>query len=237
MTGRSPLMLAVLILAAAVAGCGASSDPITSKSPAEILAASRAAARDASAVHVQSQVFVAVTKKSKTNATAKTKLIPVSTIELQLTTGGARARLLLLGSEAQAVRVGDSLYVKGAPSFYKRLAARTGVHLASGTWIKTPADGTQLTEYAALTQPSGELTLLLRDPTVSLTKGHITTIDGQKVIELKEKGKLYTGAIYVATTGAPYPVAIVKHGRESGQTTFSGWNKPVSLIAPTPRSS
>jgi hypothetical protein len=221
------------MLAAAVAGCGTSSEPIVSKSPAEILAASRAAARDASAVHVQSEIFVAAIRPSKANTKPETKLIPVGTIELQLTTDGGRARLLLFGTEVQAVRIGDTLYVKGGPSLYKQLAARTGVHLAAGTWIKTPADGTQLTEYAALTQPSGELTLLLREPTVSLTKGHITTIDGQQVIELREKAKLYTGAIYIATTGAPYPVAIVKHGRESGRTTFSGWNKPVSLSAPT----
>ena len=72
----------------------------------------------------------------------------------------------------------------------------------------------------------------MQNPTLSLTKGPITTINGQKAIELKTKGKLYTGAIYIAATGTPYPIEIVKHGRETGQTTFTGWNQPVTLSAP-----
>ncbi len=205
------------MLTLALAGCGSSPKDIASKSPAAILAASRTAARDASAVHM-------LGKFSAGRIT--------SDLELQLTHGEGRARMSLLGHSSEAIRIGNTLYAKGSPGFYRLLAQRTGVHIAPGTWLKVPANGGQLREFAALTEPSGELALLLEDPTISLTKGHTLTVNGQKAIELKEQGKLYTGAIYITTTGQPYPIAIVKHGRENGQITFSAWNKPVPLSPP-----
>ncbi len=214
---HTPRLLGTLALTAALAGCGSSNDPITSKSATEILAASRTAARDASAVHVLSKLSVG----RSTN-----------TLELQLTHQGGRARVQLLGRGSEVIRVDNTLYAKASPAFYRRLAQRTGKHVPPGTWLAVPANGTQLPEFAALTQPGGELTLLLRDPTISLTKGHTLTVNGQTAIELKEKGTLYTGAIYITTTGQPYPIAIVKHGRENGQITFSAWNKPVPLSPP-----
>ncbi len=78
---------------------------------------------------------------------------------------------------------------------------------------------------------SRALSLLLRGAG-PLTKGATTTIGGQQAIELKETGTPYTGSIYIATAGKPYPILIVKHGQETGQTTFSGWNQPITLSAP-----
>ncbi len=219
------------VIAVVLGGCGSSED-IASKSPAAILAASRTAAQKASAVHVKSQFYITTTTRSKAKGKPKTKLVPASTIELQLTSNGGRARLVSLGGESEAIRVGSTLYVKGGPALYRNLARRTGVHVAPGTWLKAPANGGRLAESAALTEPGGELTLLLASPTLSLTKGATTTIKGQKAIELKTRGKLYTGAIYIAATGTPHPIEIVQHGRETSQTTFTGWNDPVTLTAP-----
>ena len=147
----------------------------------------------------------------------KTKSKPraIATLELQLSGGDGRAKVAFLGSETEAIRIGQTLYVKGSPQFYRRLNERDGTHIANGTWLEPPAGNTELTNLAALTQPSGELTLLLRNPTLALKKGALTTVDGQKAIELKTKGKLYSGAIYVAASGTPYPLQIVKHGREN----------------------
>ncbi len=232
-TGGLLAPVAILaVIALVLTGCGGSTDSLASKPAAEILAASRTAAREASAVHVKSQYYATAILRSKAKGKPKTKLVPAGTIELQLTSDGGRARLVLLGIENEAVRVGDTVYVKRGPVFYRNLARRTGVHLPAGTWLKAPAHGGQLAESAALTEPGGELTLLLASPTLSLTKGPITTIKGQKAIELKTKGKLYTGTIYIAATSTPYPLEIVKHGRETGQTTFTGWNQPVTLSAP-----
>jgi len=225
---RPAASLALMLGAVAVlAACG-SSEGVSSKSAAAILAASRTAARNASAVRATSQIFA-----PRADPKTKSKPRAVATLELQLSGGDGRANVAFLGSQTEAVRIGQTLYVKGSPQFYRRLNERNGTHVANGTWLKAPAGSTELTNLAALTQPSGELTLLLRNPTLALRKGAQTTVDGQKAIELKTKGKLYTGAIYVAASGTPYPLQIVKHGRENALITFAGWNKPSQIEAPS----
>ena len=208
------LLLLTVVLAIVLAGCG-SGESLTSKSAAQILAASRSAALSASSVRVVSNA-----------AQDRGRLSSMS--DLELTGGGGRARTSFLGQTSEVMRIGDTLYVKGGPALYKRVAERTGVHVPQGTWLSETVARKPLP-----TDLSRELTLLLRSPG-SLTKGPTTTIAGQKAIELKETGrKLFTGAIYIATTGKPYPIEIVKHGQETGKTTFTGWNDPVTLSAPT----
>ncbi len=220
--------MVLVCTAVLAAGCG-SSESVSSKPAAAILTASRAAARQASAVHVLSEVF-----RLGSDPKARTKPTPTSTVELQLNGDGAgRARLQLLGRESQAIRVGNTLYLNGGQRFKRRLENLTGHYIAAGTWVKTPLRASELAGFAALTEPSGELALLLRNPTLSLTKGPLTTIDGLEAIELKTTGKLYTGAIYIAATGIPYPLMIEKHGQETSTTTFTNWNKPTQLTPPT----
>jgi hypothetical protein len=209
------LALVLALLAIRLAGCGSSGEELTAKSAAAILAAATTAARSASSAHV-------LDKDSDGRLT----------LELQLTHNGGRGRLSLQGHDSEVIRIGNTVFVKGGPAFDRRLAQRTGTRIPQGTWLTAPADGPQLADFAALTDPNGELSLLLRKPTISLAKGTTTTIDGQEAVELKEKGKLYTGAIYIATTGSPYPIKIIKHGRETSTTTFSSWNQPITLSAP-----
>ncbi len=200
-------------LAIVLAGCGSSGESLTSKSATEILAASRAAALHASSVRIASSVSQG--KLSRTS-------------NLELAGNGIRARISFLGVTHEVIRIGNTTYAKGNPAFYKLLAKRTGMHVPQGTWVTAPA-GKGIPVKTAL---SSELTFLLISPG-PLTKGPTTTIDGQKVIELKEKAKRFTGSIYIAATGKPYPIEIVKHGQETGQTTFTAWNQPITLTAPT----
>lgn len=79
-----------------------------------------------------------------------------------------------------------------------------------------------------------QLNRLLSTPG-SVVKGATTTVNEQKVVELKETTKVYKGSLFVATTGKPYPVLLVKSGgRETGRTTFSEWDEDFSLNAPSP---
>jgi hypothetical protein len=40
------------------------------------------------------------------------------------------------------------------------------------------------------------------------------------------------GTLYVATTGQPYPLQILKAGHNGGHVRFSDFNRPVSLQPP-----
>ncbi len=197
-------------------GCGgSSSNGVASKSAGEILAASRLAAAGARSVRVASR-------------SAQGRL--VITLELERASDGARAKASLLGLDFEVIRVNDTLYVTGNTAFKNRLAATTGIHIPSGVWVKATLGNAKLAPLAAYTTPT-EVDVLLS--TVSPAKGVTTTIDGRPVIELKETGKLYSGVLYVATTGKPYPVKRTRHGRETGETTFTGWNQPITLTPPT----
>ncbi len=205
----------------ALSGCGSSDNGVSLKSGKEILAASKEAAQKASSVHV-------VGKSSQGPLTLA--------INLTLTDNGGRGHVSFLGLSFEAVRVGGTIYLKGSPAFYARVGAVLGKSLdvPTGTWLKGSAENGPLSQLAAFTDLSGELNRLLSTPG-SVIKGASTTVKGQKVIELKEATKVYKGVLYVATTGKPYPVALVKNGgREKGRITFSEWDEPVSLTAPSP---
>jgi hypothetical protein len=210
----------VLVGVVLLAGCGgSSSNGIAAKLPFEILAASRTAAESATSVHVSG-------RSSQGRLT--------STSELWLASDGGRAQTSLLGAVYEAIRIGETAYVKGNPVFYENLNAVTANAVGkvpTGTWLKGSSDSGPVAEVAAVTDLRRELNVLL-GVSGPLTKGATTTIDGQQAIELKESAKLYAGTLYIATTGKPYPIELVKHGRETGQTTFSDWNKPIPLSAP-----
>jgi hypothetical protein len=208
---------AALLIALVLTGCGGSSgNGIASKSASEILAASRAAAESATSVHVA----------------GKSAQGPLSlTLNLDLASDGGRGQVSLLGLSFELIRVGNTLYAKGNPAFYTRLSATTGLHLPQGGWLKAPASGGKLAQLASFTDLGGELARLLSS-SGPVTKGAASTVNGQQAIELKESAKLFSGSLFIATSGKPYPIQLVKRGRETGQTTFSGWNVPVSLTAP-----
>jgi hypothetical protein len=63
-----------------------------------------------------------------------------------------------------------------------------------------------------------------------LVKGKQTTVRGQKVIGLADT--THGGTLYVATTGKPYPIQVIKRGTQGGELDFDRYNEPVSLKAP-----
>jgi hypothetical protein len=206
---------AVVLTGIALAGCGGSAgNGIASKAPAEILAVSRTAATSATSVHV-------VSKASQGRLTV--------TLSAQLASNGGRAQVSVLGVAYDVIRIGETVYVKGSPGLYESLGVAAKV--PRGSWLTGPVSG-KLGQLATFTYLSGELNRLLPARNAVLAKGASGTLDGQHALELNATAKLFTGVLYIPTTGKPYPIELVKHGRETGQSTFSEWNKPVTLDAP-----
>ena len=204
-------------------GCGSQGNGVASKAPAEILAATVNAAQSASSVHVQV-------------SSASGPL--TSTLNMQYAKEGASGRLSLLGLRYELVRIGDRLYVNGNKVFYRRLGqvlgGPTGVTVAklpAGTWLKGSATSGPFSQFGSIADMDSELALILGRHT-PVVKGDETTTADQATIELKQLAKLYTGALFIATTGKPYPLLQRKTGPEHGQTTFTDWNQPVTVTAP-----
>lgn len=214
-------LVLALVLAAAISGCGSSDNGVASKSATQILAAAKFAAEGASSVHVEGQ-FAQGPIASALDVDAASS-------------HGARGRISLGKLAFEVVIIGDTVYVKGSRGFYGNLVGAVASRIPSGTWLKL--SGTQ-PQLAGLVTQDKLLGRLLASPG-TLTKGSTSAVNGQKVVELKQTGarvftvtKLFTGSLYVATTGRPYPIQIVKRGLEHGTMTFSRWNEPVSLSAP-----
>ena len=152
-----------------------------------------------------------------------------ATLDLQLTETGGRARVGLAGVSNELLRIGDAVYLRSNPSLRKRFA-RSGVHLAEGGWVRASAGSAG--QLGQLLDMRRELDTLL-ESTKQLSKVATRTVNGHKTVVLKESGRaLSTPTIYISATGTPYPVKIVKQGREHGEVTFTAWNRPVTLAAP-----
>jgi hypothetical protein len=187
---------------------GSSSNGIASKSPEEIVSASSAAALGATSVHL-------------------TTTAGQVSLDVRLTRSGGSGRLKLSGNTLEMIRIGSTIYIKATPTVYRNLGIKANV--PPNAWLKAPARSTpQLTTF---TEMSGEISRLVHLEG-ALTKGPTTTINGQSVVELKQTTKIYTRSLYVATTGPPHPIEILLRGQVTGTTTFSEWDKPVTLTAP-----
>ena len=156
------------------AGCGGSSAIRPVGSPAQILAASRAAATHASAVHIQT--------------TASQGPLTLNT-DLQLTAAGGRARLKFERLSYEVIRIGNTIYLKGAPGLYKRLIAGSNVQVP-GLVAQAARVHRQPRPLCGAHQPARPA----RPPAHGrpVHQGTTTTINGQKAIELHDTGKLFT---------------------------------------------
>jgi hypothetical protein len=219
----TPLLAAsLLVLAtAAISGCGGSSSSgngVSSKSPTEILAASKAAADSAGSVHVAGALA--------SNGT------PI-TLNLDLVSGrGGRGQISEEGLAFELIVVDDTIYIKGTPAFYSHFGGAAAAQLFQGKWLKAPVSGGELASLAALTNLGKLLDQTLASQG-TLAKGPTSRLAGQPVIELRDTSR--NGSLFVATTNQPYPVQIAKRGpgSETGHVSFTDWNAPVSLAAPS----
>jgi hypothetical protein len=219
---KRTLLLVVVscaLLAAVLTGCGGGSSTkgngVSAKSPEQILAAAKSAAASAASVHIAGSIV----------SGGK----PIS-LNMELAAGkGGKGTIAQEGFSIQLIQVEGNVYIDGSDAFYKHVAGDTAAQLFDGKWLKAPANSGELASLAQLTDLSKLLDTALASHG-ALSKGSEETIDGQKAIGLKDTTK--GGTLYVAATGSPYPLEIVKSGSGGGKVVFDNWNKPVTLKAP-----
>ena len=206
------------LLALALAACGGSgsgsSNGIASKSPDQIVTATRAGVAKVSSVHVAGTVASSGTKVA---------------LNLNLVNGkGGRGSMTQNGLGFQIVAVGPEVYINGSTAFWRATAGAAAAQLLSGKWLKAPATG-QPASLATLTNVQKLFNQLLSSHG-KLAKGKTTTVQGQKVIGVTDTTN--GGTLYVAATGTAYPIEISKTGSNGGQIVFDKFNQPVSLTPP-----
>jgi hypothetical protein len=206
------------LTAVVLAGCGSSSagNGIASKPPAAIVAAAKAAADGASSVHL--------------SGTIVSESTPIS-LDMELVAGkGGRGRIAQNGLSFELVQLGGTVYIDGSPAFYRHIGGAAAAQLFQGRWLKAPASTGEFASIASLTNLSKLMDSALASHG-TLTSAGVATVAGQKVVGVNDASE--GGTLYVATTGKPYPLEVVKDGGSGGRIVFERWNKPVALTAPT----
>ncbi len=203
----------------AIAGCGSSGSSdngVATKSPAEIVAASKAAADKASSVHVSGSLVSGG--------------VPL-TLDLSLVAGkGGQGRISENGLSFEVIQIDGTAYISGSPAFYSHFAGPAAAQLLQGKWLKASATTGSLATLAPLTELRKLVNSAVATRGGALTKGATTTVAGQPAIPVTESAQ--KGTLYVATTGQPYPVQITKSGTGGGRIVLDKWNQPVALAAP-----
>ncbi|HEY2542598.1 MAG TPA: hypothetical protein VGH92_06050 [Gaiellaceae bacterium] len=210
--------VAVLVVAGAVlAGCGgAKSNGEASKPALRVVKDAVAAASSASGVHL-----------SGTIVSGGDHL----TIDLHIVEGkGGVGTITEQGLSFQFVRIGDKAYIKGTDAFYKKFAGAAAAQLLHDRWLMADATKGQFASLTELTDLAKLIPQVVNEHTKLANEGE-KTVKGQKVVAIRDTAE--GGTLYVAATGKPYPLEIVKvNGTEPGDILFDDWNKTVPITTP-----
>jgi len=210
-------LLGLVLLAAAIAGCGSSSDGngIAKKTPAQIIEGAKILADQATSVHVSGSLVSGGS--------------PITLDMYLLANKGGRGQLSENGLSFELIQIHGTVFIKGSPAFYRHVAGATAAQLLQGRWLKAPANTGNLASLGSLTNLRQLLdaTLGAHGP---LVKGAITTVDGREVLAVTDTSQ--GGTLYVAATGPPYPIQVTKSGAGAGRIVFDHWDGAVSVTAP-----
>jgi hypothetical protein len=213
------VLLVLALLALLLAGCGSSSSSgngVVSKAPTEIVAVAKSAANSAATAHVSGSIV----DGGK----------PIS-LDLEFESGkGGKGTIKLGNLTIMTIQINGTVYIKGSEAFYRELAGAKAARVLRGKWLKAPASDGNFSSLASLTDLDKLIDATLESHG-SLSRVGSTTINGQKAVGVADKAK--GSRLYVAATGVPYPLEIIKAGGAAGKVVFGGWNKPVTLSAPT----
>ncbi|HEX4186728.1 MAG TPA: hypothetical protein VHY83_02405 [Solirubrobacteraceae bacterium] len=210
--------LGLALAGALLAGCGGSSSTgsgLAARSPAQIVAAAKAAADGAASVHVSGAVSEGA---------------PLS-LDMRLLAGrGGRGHITENGLSFELITLGSTVYIKGSPAFYRRLGGPTAAQLFRGKWLKAPAASGQFASITAITDMRKVIDTALASHG-TLAKGASTTVGGRRALAVTDASK--GGVLYVAATGKPFPLAVARAGQGGGRIVFDRWNEAVSISPPS----
>ncbi len=218
-TKIAALAACALLAAGALSACGggssSSGNGVESKSADAIVSDASDAAKGLQSVHAAGSIV----DSGKRTA-----------LDLEMVAGkGARGKVSEGNLNFQIVAIGQDLYLKADAATWRRVAGDAAAQLLQDKWLKAPANSGDFASVARLTDLPGLLNALLSTHG-KLAKGETSTVNGQKVVAVRDTTN--GGTLYVATTGKPYPVQVTHGGSQEGSLSFDRYNESVSLAAP-----
>jgi hypothetical protein len=214
-------VVAVMLL---LAGCGGGSTPHTAsrgpvngvadRAPGQIVAAAVRTIDSARSVHVVGSIA--------------DNGIQVR-LDLHLARGrGGEGEVSENGLGFQLISAGKVLYIQGSRAFWIHFGGANAAKLFHGRWLKAPDSG-QFATLGKLATTQGLVGQLLSKHG-NLSRGGQVTVDGQPAVGVIDRTQ--GGTLFVAATGRPYPLEIIRRGSDGGYVKFTDFNGPVTITPP-----
>lgn len=234
-------LAAIALLSACGSSSGGGGGGEADKTAAQILADAVSALRSAKSVHI--------TAKS-TDTTSPNAV----DLDLDLAAGGSASGTVgTQGVTASVVVTGGKFYVRGR-DFWAKVAGAEAATVIGDRWAILPAsaDTSAFTSFVNVNTLADCLNL----DHGTLSKGGTATFDGQAAVVLVDKGDqpgTAPGKLYVAASGATYPLSLQVTGaakagtspagdkcnggasgssKDTGTVTFSDYGKVVTVTPP-----
>jgi len=215
--GASAAIAATVCAAVAVAaGASPPANGIGSKSPDAIVASAALAGETARSTHVH-------------GGTSDGQSL---SLDLRVGKNRGAGRISANGLTFHVIRVGPNVYFNGDAKFWTSAAGPKFAPFAklfAGKWMRSSATNGELAPLAGLTNLASLVGQILGDHGKLVNDGP-TTFAGHPVIAIRDSTQ--GGTLYVATTGPPYPLGLLKAGRAGGTIYFDSWNAPLSISEP-----
>ena len=207
------LMVAGAVATALASGCGSSGRGLATESPNQIYQAVQAATAHASGYEASGNVKVAGS--------------PV-TFDFKVQGSDFSGTFDLNGYSISVLAVSGRYYLNAPAAALANdfAVSSTAAAQLGGQWLLIPAsEAADFSQLTSVTDISAELA-----KHGTLAPGGTTTVDGQKVVLVKDASENSTLA--VATSGPAYLVRVTETGSSAGQADFSNWSSIPALTAP-----
>jgi hypothetical protein len=151
-------------------------------------------------------------------------------LDLHLSRGhGGQGEVSENGLGFRLISTGRVLYIQGSDAFWSHFGGASATRLFRGKWLKAP-DAGQFGTLGRLATTQGLVGQLLSRHGKLFRAGR-TTVDGQPAVGVVDRTQ--GGTLFVATTGKPYPLEVVKRGADGGFVRFTDFNQPVTITIPS----
>lgn len=227
-TGWRIALGAAAVMAAAatiLGGCSqGSSSPSSSPSPTDngiaALTAQEILTKATDAAKAQASVQIMANGGSGTSA---------GKFDVQMSKSAGASGTISSGSQTvQFFATEANTWLKADKTFWTEQANAAAAELVGDKWVKVPNSNPAFATFANFGNYTNGVSDMLK-PGTAVTKGELTTLNGQKaVILVSSKGQLW-----IATTGDPLPIQLQSKGAEGGTVTFSQWGSANVGSAPS----
>lgn len=136
------------------------------------------------------------------------------------------------GGSFAMTAIGNTVWIKPDEAFWKANAgasARQAIALLGGKYLKTTTADANMADVSKLCNVAKLSSSMLKTGTGKVTKGTVTTIDGQRALTLKDSAK--GGTLYVTDTSSPRILQVTNPSKSDGGTLKFSYG-PVTVTPP-----